>query len=180
MWFFQAWMTCLKLWNLNLTMSSFQVMPNYKQVWLFIALFFSYYGFLSIFRKPRGWKQNCSGCSSHTHTRHPDFEWQEPVLCRPTVWDCHHRTAHRLGTFSQCWTELGGSWLRLVPCRCQSTASGGAEVLPDAVLWLWSQRVLQLRPHGQSRALQSYKRHALEIWQGGCGWASDRSREIHW
>ena len=131
-------------------------------------------------RERRGGQQNCSGSGSHTHTCHLDFGWQEPVLCGQAVWHFHHRTAHRLGTFSQCWTELGGSWLHPVPHGCQGAAGAGPQVLPVAVLWFGSQRVPQLWPHGQSRALQPYERHAVEIWKGDCGWTSDRSREIHW
>lgn len=102
------------------------------------------------------------------------------MLRWPTLWDCHHCTAHRLGPFSQRRTELGGSGLHPVPLGCESTAGAGPEVLPNAVLWPRSQRVPQLWPHGQPRALQSYQRHIVEVWQSGCGRASDRSREIHW
>lgn len=182
MWFLQAQMTCLKLWNLNLTMSSSQVRINLiiKPLCDYLFNYWSYLGFcLSMPRKQRRGKQNCSGCSSHCHTCHPYFGWQEPVLCGPTLWNCHHRTTNRLGSFSQCWTEFGGSWLHPVPHGCQSTPNAGPEVLPNAVLRFWSQRVPQLWPHGQSRALQPHERHAVEIWQGGCGWASDRSREIY-
>lgn len=173
-------MICLKLWNSNLTMCFLQV--NIKAIskclWLYIKLFLMH--LLSIFRKPRGWKQNSTGCCTHSYTCHPDVGKQEPLLCGPKLWHCHHRAAHCMGSFPQRWTELGGTRLHPLSHRCQSTVGAGPEGLSDAILWFQTPRVLQLWPHDQSGDLQPYERHTVEIWQSSHGWTGDRSRKIYW